>query len=182
MTGVAEPDDLSDRLAKAWSFAACVHNEQKVPGSDLPYLKHLGSVVMEILTAHALLPITDLALAATCAILHDAIEDQAVCAEELAREFGQDVADGVSALSKNLALPKAEAMADSLARIGLQPSAIWCVKLADRITNLRGAPSHWSTGKIEAYRNEAGIIHDQLGPAHAILADRLRRAIARYPD
>jgi (p)ppGpp synthase/HD superfamily hydrolase len=73
-------------------------------------------------------------------------------------------------------------MLDSLERIKCQSEAIWCVKLSDRITNLRGAPTSWSKSRIERYRVEAQQIHDQLGSAHAVLAARLARAIERYPD
>ena len=30
----------------AWHFAAEIHNSPKVPGTELPYLKHLGMVTM----------------------------------------------------------------------------------------------------------------------------------------
>jgi len=91
----------------AWHFAAEVHNSQRVPGTELPYLKHLGMVTMEIFNAHATEPIGLLELATQCAILHDTIEDQGVTHAELVEDFGQEVADGVLALSKNAALSAA---------------------------------------------------------------------------
>ena len=91
------------------------------------------------------------------------------------------MAEGVLALSKDSTLPKAEAPFDSLERVRFQPEAIWCVKLSDRITNLRGSSTSWSKSRIKRYRVEAQQIHDQLGSAHAVLAARLVRAIERYP-
>jgi (p)ppGpp synthase/HD superfamily hydrolase len=173
---------LADRMLDAWDFAATLHNAQRVPGTDLPYLKHLGMVTMEIYSAHALSPVPDLDLAIVCAILHDSIEDQGVTHGALSARFGPAVADGVQALSKDPALPKAEAMIDSLARIRAQPAAIWCVKLADRISNLRGAPAHWSGARIEAYREEAKRIHAGLAPAHTLLGARLAEKIVAYPS
>jgi len=165
----------------AWRFAAVAHNSQKVPGTDLPYLTHLGMVGMEIMLAHASSPIHLLGLAVQCAILHDTIEDQNVAYSTLAERFGKEVADGVAALSKNPALSKQEAMADSLMRIRAQPKAVWCVKLADRISNLQPPPAYWSREKAIAYRAEAQQILDALGDAHEVLARRLTKKIEDYP-
>lgn len=166
---------------KAWCYAAQVHARQPFPGSDMPYLVHLGMVAMEVLAAHAQEPIDGIDTAMQCAILHDAMEDQAVAHAALVAEFGLAVADGVAALSKSPELSKAEAMADSLARIRQQPRAVWCVKLADRISNLQAPPHYWPPEKISAYRQEAGVILDALGEAHGYLAQRLVAKIAAYP-
>lgn len=172
---------FDDAWIHAWHFAAEVHKDQRVPGTELPYLKHLGMVAMEVFAAHAAEPVDDLALAVQCAILHDTIEDQDVTQAELSERFGPAVAAGVAALSKRADLAKAAAMADSLARIRQQPRAVWCVKLADRISNLQPPPAHWTAEKIAAYRSEAGEILRALGEAHAGLAARLERKIACYP-
>ncbi|MDQ1921802.1 HD domain-containing protein [Massilia pseudoviolaceinigra] len=167
---------------KAWRYAANVHAQQKFPGTDMPYLVHLGMVGMELLAAHAQEPIDGIGSAMQCAILHDAMEDQDVPHATLVAEFGLAVADGVAALSKSPTLPKADAMADSLARIRLQPKAIWCVKLADRISNLQAPPSYWSPEKISAYGKEGSLILDALGEANGYLAQRLAAKIAAYPS
>lgn len=174
------PATLAEDWLAAWHFAAQVHNAQRVPGTDLPYLKHLGMVAMEIFSAHAVAPVGDLGLAVRCAILHDTIEDQSVRHEELVDRFGPAVEDGVLALSKSPDLPKAEAMTDSLRRIQAQPREVWCVKLSDRISNLHTAPDHWTPEKCATYRAEAQQILDALGPAHAVLAERLAAKIAAY--
>jgi GTP diphosphokinase / guanosine-3',5'-bis(diphosphate) 3'-diphosphatase len=152
-----------------------------VPGCDLPYLYHVGAVVIELLAAHAKLPIDNINLAVMCSALHDCMEDQGVSADTLRLEFGPQVAAGVEALSKDATLPKDKAMADSLQRIRRQPKAVWCVKLADRIANLALPPAHWSSEKVAAYRAEAGLILDALGQAHAPLAATLEEKIRLYP-
>jgi (p)ppGpp synthase/HD superfamily hydrolase len=182
LTDQEQTPDLADAMLAAWDFAASAHLGQFVPGSELPYLKHLGAVAMEVLAAHQVEPMPDIALAVTCAILHDCIEDQGVEHSTLRKRFGPAVADGVQALSKLENLSKADAMADSLVRIERQPQAIWCVKLADRICNLRGAPEHWKPVRIERYREEARLILDRLGSAHRHLASRLSAHINRYPE
>lgn len=169
-----------DTWSSAWCFAAKAHAQQKMPGSDNSYLQHLGSVSMEILAAHQNIPLANLDLAVMCAMLHDTIEDQGVSYEELDRNFGRPVADGVQALTKRADLLKAEAMADSLARIRQQPQAVWCVKMADRISNLSNIPEHWTDEKAAKYSREAEAILLALGDAHAHLAERLKQRISRY--
>lgn len=120
-----------DRYVEAMRFAAGKHIAQKEPGSDLPYLVHIVSVTAEVIAA---LPTTKLAnpdVAVLCALLHDTVEDTPTSLEEITEKFGADV--GVSALTKNEKLPKAEQMADSLRRIREQPPEIAVVKLADRL-------------------------------------------------
>jgi len=70
-----------------------------------------------------------------CAPLHDTIEDTPCTHDEITKEFGAEVTNGVLALSKNKNLPsKDEQMRDSIDRIKKQPQEIWMVKLTDRIT------------------------------------------------
>lgn len=69
----AKQVDLVDIMHAAWDFAATAHVSQYVPGTKLPYLKHLDSVAFEILAAHRVELIHDIELAVTCAILHDCI-------------------------------------------------------------------------------------------------------------
>ena len=169
-----------DLYIKTYKFAAEAHKDQKVPGSDLPYIAHLTFVCMEIM---GMLQEEETAapdLAIQCALLHDCIEDQGCAHQQLADLFGRRVADGVQALSKNPALPKARQMPDSLARIQQQPSEIWMVKMADRITNLQPPPAHWSVDKIAAYRLDAIAILDALGSASPYLAARMQDKIETY--
>jgi guanosine-3',5'-bis(diphosphate) 3'-pyrophosphohydrolase len=173
--------EIPELWLQAWHFAARAHREQKVPGNGFPYVVHVGAVAMEVLVAHQAVPFADPGLALQCALLHDTIEDTAVTEADVRASFGPAVAAGVRALSKDPALPKAEAMADSLRRIREQPREVWAVKLADRITNLQVPPPHWTAEKIATYRGEAEKILATLGEAHATLAARLARKIAAYP-
>jgi len=166
------------RYVAALRFAAERHHAQRVPDSEYPYLVHVVSVAAE--TIAALVLGVDADLAVTCALLHDTIEDTATTHAELVDRFGLAVADGVRALSKDSALPKAERMADSLRRIQAQPHAVWMVKLADRITNLDVPPRSWTAEKRQAYRDEAIVIADALGAASPLLEARLRARIAAY--
>jgi (p)ppGpp synthase/HD superfamily hydrolase len=170
-----------DTYSHAWWFAAEAHGEQKVPGSELPYLVHIGNVAMEILAACENSYIEQPDLAVQCAILHDVLEDTPMAVDNVEALFGPQVTAGVLALTKDTSLPtKQEQMIDSLNRIQKQPQEVWMVKMADRITNLRKPPHHWSYEKEVAYRAEAQLIWDALHEANDYLADRLAEKIEAY--
>lgn len=171
---------LQENYIKALKFAANAHRNQTVPGTDLPYLVHLNCVSMEIMTALHTEKERDGNLAVQCALLHDVIEDTTVTYPTVANEFGEAVANGVLALSKDKTLPKPQQMADSLHRIQQQPPEIWMVKLADRITNLQPPPSYWTTDKAKRYQTEALEILHTLGRASTFLAARLQDKINAY--
>lgn len=170
-----------DLFIKAWNFASTAHTDQKVPGSDIPYINHIGNVTMEVIAAVTAIPVQFPDLSIQCALLHDVIEDTDTHYEEVKFIFGEDVAEGVLSLTKNTDLPsKAEQMEDSLKRILLQPQEVWMVKLADRIANLQPPPHYWDKEKISKYRNEAILIHKYLGESHTLLSDRLQQKIIDY--
>lgn len=176
-----------EAYVQALRLAAHWHRDQKVPGTELPYLVHLTSVCNEVqraLAAEATLTAGASSLrpdvAVQGALLHDILEDTPMTASELTAEVGADVVAVVAALSKNAALPKAEQMPDSLRRIREQAREAWLIKLADRITNLAPPPSYWKREKCAAYRAEAEQILTALGEASPLLAQRMRERIAAY--
>lgn len=168
-----------DVYKQALVFAARAHVQQRVPGTQLPYLVHLAGVASELLAA-ASVESFDVELAVVCALLHDTLEDTEVQADELEAQFGARVLAGVAALTKNGELPKPQRMTDSLTRIVAQPAEIAMVKLADRITNLQPPPAHWTREKCGVYREEARQILDALGFASPFLSQRLRDKIESY--
>jgi (p)ppGpp synthase/HD superfamily hydrolase len=174
------PSFSRELYMRVWHFAAARHKEQKVPGSELPYITHVGAVAMEVLATIALEDVPNPDLAVACALLHDTVEDTATTTEEIADAFGIAVADGVRALPKDKSVPKVEQMADSLRRIQEQPREVWIVKLADRCVNMEPAPAHWSMDKRRTYQQQARTILEQLGSASPSLAARLGEKIARY--
>ncbi len=169
-----------EKYVAAIRFAAEFHNAQEFPGTDWPYLVHLGMVSMEILVALEYEADLDGDLAVQCALLHDTLEDTDATFEMLCDGFGKAVADGVSALTKDPTLEKGARMQDSLDRIRLQPKEIWMVKLADRVTNLQPPPSSWSNEKGVRYLAQARDIHSALAPASEFLANRLADKIEDY--
>lgn len=178
------------RYADALRFAAERHQTQRVPGTELPYIAHVTWVTAEVIAALPSTPNLDAELAVLCAVLHDTIEDTGTTRDEVAARFGPAIADGVQALSK-APLPagldpagkramKRQQMEDSLRRIREQPSAVWAVKLADRITNLAPPPSSWSAEKCRGYREEAILIADALAGVSEHLDTRIHTRIEAY--
>jgi (p)ppGpp synthase/HD superfamily hydrolase len=165
---------------RAVRFAAERHAGQTVPGCELPYLLHVTQVAAEVMRGLAVEPMATPDLAVACALLHDTVEDTETNTSEVAALFGDAVALGVEALSKDPRLPKAEQLDDSLRRIRACPREVWAVKLADRITNLQSPPPHWSAEKRVQYRDEARRIHAALAEGHRALAARLDERIAAY--
>lgn len=176
---------MTDKIQQAWLLAAEYHEGQRYftpqEGVTLPYLTHIGAVMLEAQNALRHNPMLDPELVLLCAILHDSLEDTNLPATVIKEKFGDAVLAGVRALTKDDSLPtKREQMEDSLRRIKQQPPEIAAVKLCDRINNLSPPPSHWSTEKKIAYQQEAIFILQELGFADRYLAGRLQAKIDSY--
>ena len=172
-----------DNYMAAARFAAEAHHTTgaQVPGTRLPYFYHVTLVAMETVGALAVEDGHDGDLAVQCALLHDVLEDTPTRLPQLSAYFAPAVCEGVRALTKD---PRIEDPAlrlmDSLARIQQHPSAIWVVKLADRIVNLQPPPDHWNPRRVSRYREGAQVICDTLGTASPYLAERLAHKLRDY--
>jgi (p)ppGpp synthase/HD superfamily hydrolase len=173
-----------EEYARALRFATVAHRNQKVPGTELPYIVHVAQVAAEVIAsfiAEPQYPAEEQNVAVLAALLHDTREDTKTGYAELSAIFGASVADAVEALTKRASVgDKPAQMADSLARIQQQPSSLWRVKLADRLTNMTAPPPYWTHEKRHQYREEALRIHAALGAASPYLADRLASRIRDY--
>jgi (p)ppGpp synthase/HD superfamily hydrolase len=174
-----------DELQKVWHLASRLHDGQKYGGQNegekIEYLNHIGSVSFEILNALQEEKEMNADLAIKCAILHDTIEDTEQSLEGIKNLFGEEVANGVMALTKNEELDgKQVKMLDSLNRIKQQPKEIWAVKMADRICNLYAPPFYWTNEKKIEYQKEAQLIHRELKDGNEYLAKRLKKKIDDY--
>lgn len=175
----------ADVYQKAWLFAAQSHDEQVYAGPTkdrcYPYIFHIGAVAAEVIHALASEADKDGNVAVQCALLHDTLEDTDAEYSDIDVTFGQVIADGVKALSKDANInDKRERMLDSLLRIKQQPLEVGMVKLADRICNLSEPPSEWGIEKRRAYRDEAMLILQNLNTCSEVLALRLQQRIVEY--
>lgn len=174
-----------DEIQNVWQLVSKLHDGQKYggvsEGERVEYINHIGSVVFEVLNAIRSTENMNTDLAVKCAMLHDTIEDTILDYEKVIDLFGNQVASGVLALTKNDAIAdSSEKMLDSLNRIKQQPIEVWAVKMADRICNLYEPPYYWNDEKKLKYIEEAEIIHKELKDGNEYLAERLKNKIKEY--
>lgn len=123
-------------VKEAFDFAAKAHEGQKRKSGE-PYLVHLLEVARILTQMH----MDNASIVA--AVLHDTIEDTDVKKQEIAKEFGQDVADivdGVTKLSKLQFSNKEVRQAENYRKMIIAMSKdirVILVKLADRLHNMR---------------------------------------------
>ena len=130
------PADQIAEVRRAYEFGAGQHKGQKRDSGE-PYIFHPLAVAR--ILAEMRLDATTL----IAAILHDVIEDTGIAKEELAKQFGPDVAglvDGVSKFQKVEGMSRAEMQAESFRKLLMAMThdlRVILVKLADRLHNLR---------------------------------------------
>ncbi|KRA40037.1 bifunctional (p)ppGpp synthetase/guanosine-3',5'-bis(diphosphate) 3'-pyrophosphohydrolase [Pseudoxanthomonas sp. Root630] len=143
------PKDQLPLLRRAWEVGAAAHAGQTRKSGE-PYITHpvaVAGVLAELgMDAETLI----------AAILHDTIEDTPLTREEIAGEFGENVAelvDGVTKLDKLKFRDRQEAAAESFRKMLLAMSRdlrVIMIKLADRLHNMRtlGAQSAEARSRI----------------------------------
>ncbi len=134
--GAYLPAEQVERIRDAAEFGAEAHRGQRRKTGE-PYIAHPVAAA-EVLAN--LRVDTDTIVAA---ILHDVIEDTPIAKEELARRFGESVAeivDGVTKLDQIQFKSREEAQAESFRKMLLamvRDLRVILVKLADRLHNMR---------------------------------------------
>lgn len=106
-------------LTKMLFFSAKAHGNQKMKSpADMPYLAHVVAV-MQFAVKYALLSKLhiDWNLLVASALLHDTLEDTPVTFKELENEFGENVANGVFALTRNAKLEKDKQIPDCINKL-----------------------------------------------------------------
>jgi len=138
----------------ATTFAATAHAGQK-RDDGTPYILHPLAVATIL---HADFGIDD-PDTLCIALLHDVVEDctepgmESIMIEKIKKEFGDNVADGVYILSKNLAPTMQDGRPDIkqyYRRIAESSMAVRMVKVADRIHNLEDMKD-WKSQRIARY-------------------------------
>ena len=130
------PEDQVESVMRAYEFGAAAHDGQTRKSGE-PYISHPVAVAQELADMHL-----D-AQAITAAILHDVVEDTEASLDQIADQFGQEVAglvDGVSKLDQIQFRSRAEAQAESFRKMMLamiEDIRVILVKLADRLHNMQ---------------------------------------------
>ncbi|MBN2037087.1 MAG: bifunctional (p)ppGpp synthetase/guanosine-3',5'-bis(diphosphate) 3'-pyrophosphohydrolase [Chitinispirillaceae bacterium] len=126
----------TDLVEKAFRFSWNAHKDQ-VRKSGEPFLAHPVAVAF-ILAEHKLDPVTIAA-----GLLHDVLEDTAVTREQLASEFGEEIAllvDGVTKIRTFQTRSMQERQAETYRKMLLSMAKdlrVIIIKFADRLHNLR---------------------------------------------
>jgi guanosine-3',5'-bis(diphosphate) 3'-pyrophosphohydrolase len=136
----------------ALRFAAVRHSRQRRKDVDgTPYINHPIAVVDTLWRVGGLRHVPTL----VAGILHDTVEDTDTTPQELRSLFGEEVAAIVLEVTDDKALPKAERKRLQVEHAPRKSGPAKCVKLADKICNLRDVvhnpPSNWSHERRREY-------------------------------
>jgi GTP pyrophosphokinase len=125
-----------DQIDRALRFSATAHRGQKrMSGED--FIQH--SIAVAKTLVEQLLDTTSI----VAALLHDVVEDSDIRAEEIAREFGAEVAgivDGLTKISSLTFRSTAEQQVENYRKLLLsiaKDARVIIIKLADRLHNMR---------------------------------------------
>lgn len=127
-------DDI-DLVTRAYTYTSLAHQDHKRLSGE-PYLTHL------VETAYTLAVLGVGSATVAAGLLHDAIEDVGKTREELAKEFGEEIAflvDGVTKLG-HLKYKGTDRHNESLRKLFVAMSKdirVLLIKLADRLHNMR---------------------------------------------
>jgi GTP pyrophosphokinase len=130
------PNPDLDLVKRAYEFAATQHRSQ-VRASGEPYLVHLVETALLVCDLKLDLP------SVAAALLHDTIEDCVVTREDLASQFGDEIADiveGVTKLTRIEFESREEKQAESFRKMLIAMAKdirVVLVKLCDRLHNMR---------------------------------------------
>jgi len=117
---------------RAVSFAARAHRHQLRKDGATPYVAHPVRVALTLLTIFGIDDEQTLA----AAVLHDTIEDTTTDFDDLAAEFGPEVARYVAALTKDARLPEDERERVFFEVLDRSPWQVRGIKMADSYDNL----------------------------------------------
>jgi guanosine-3',5'-bis(diphosphate) 3'-pyrophosphohydrolase len=150
-------------ILKAVAFAAEKHRHQRRKDAHAsPYINHPIELA-QLLAGEGAVTDVDVLCAAA---LHDTIEDTQTTAEELRREFGEEIASIVEEVTDDKNLPKAERKRLQVEHAAHISHKARLVKLADKICNVRdiiaAPPAGWSAARRHEYIDWAAAVVAQL--------------------
>lgn len=170
------------RIARAVDFAARQHVGQRRKGvAAEPYFNHLSEVA-RLLAEATDGKDPDLVIAG---LLHDTIEDQGVTPEEIAAEFGEQVASIVTEVTDDKGLDKAERKRLQVVKAPYKSPQAKALKIADKTANLRAIlespPAHWDIERKRTYFDWAKAVVDGCRGVNLKLEQAFDEAYAHKP-
>jgi GTP diphosphokinase / guanosine-3',5'-bis(diphosphate) 3'-diphosphatase len=176
------PSEDVSLIRKAWEF--CVrHHEGQMRASGEPYIVH----PLEVAEVLAEMKMDATAIAA--GLLHDSVEDTPATNEEIAADFGEQVAhivEGVTKIDKIQFANREDRQAENVRKMLLAMVSdvrVVLIKLADRLHNMRTL-QHLQPDRQEAIARETQDIYAPL--AHRLGMGKVRGELEdlafRYTD
>ena len=174
-------NDITSVL-RAASFAAHKHRKQRRKDADAsPYINHPLALARVLAEEGG---VTD-AVTICAALLHDTIEDTDTTAEELSREFGDEVRAVVEEVTDDKALAKSERKRMQVEHAAHISDKAKRVKLADKICNLRDVaqtpPADWPLERRREYFDWAKAVIERLRGTDAMLEAAFDQAYLARP-
>ena len=156
---------------KAVSFAARAHEHQVRKDGKTPYAAHCFRVAMVIRHVFA----CEDEVCIVCGLLHDTIEDTDTDYDDILEQFGKEVADCVTAMTKDMRMIENEREPAYDAQLARADWRARLVKLADVYDNFLDseAPSRKMVDKMRRAIELAQSDTDRPETARALVAVRL---------
>jgi len=138
-------------FARALDFAARKHVHQRRKGESAePYINHLAEVARLLAVAPE-----STAAVTVAGLLHDTIEDTATSYDELAAEFGEEIASLVREVTDDKALPKEARKTQQEMHAHHASDGAKMIKIADKTSNLlsiiHSPPRGWDLARKKEY-------------------------------
>jgi guanosine-3',5'-bis(diphosphate) 3'-pyrophosphohydrolase len=154
-------------LLEAIAFAARAHRGQLRKDGTTPYVSHVYRVCLVVRHVFGIDDDRTLMTAA----LHDTVEDTTTDFDDLAEQFGEEVARGVAMLSKDMRLPDREKEEAYKAVLARAPWQVKVCKLADVFDNLMDARHTQSEQRPRVFERA----HEYLAALRSELPEQARR-------
>ncbi len=180
------PDQLqaalpaSALLLKAADFSARHHSYQTRKGDlRVPYVNHPIRVAWYLASVGGI----DNVEVLCAALLHDTLEDTDATAEELRREFGDEITALVLEVTDDKSLPKAERKRRQVLHAADVSDGATQIKLADKTSNVEdiaeAPPANWTRQRRIEYLDWTERVVNELTNANEALERRYRETLTR---
>ncbi len=153
------PDDPTDLMFHAVSFAACAHRHQVRKDGNTPYAAHVFRVCLVV---RHVFGVEDPKVLTT-AVLHDTIEDTTTDYDDIEGRFGTEIATWVAMLTKDMRLPDGVKEGAYHQVLATAPWQVLICKLADVFDNLSDSPNLTAKGREKALMR-AGHVLEAIRP------------------
>ena len=162
--------DSDDLPFLAAAFAARAHRHQIRKDKETPYVSHVFRVCLVVRHVFGF----DDPRMLAAALLHDTIEDTATDYDDIRDDFGPDVANWVSALTKEMRLPEEEREVKYTAVLAAADWQAQACKLADIYDNLGDSVSLGAKHRAKTVERSRRYLDAMSNPRDETLREAFR--------